>query len=239
MRRVVVPLLFLSLVAAKGGKKKDAAAEAPAPAPEVVPAAPAEAPPAAEPAPPAPEAPAPPKVVRNASFSATITYADGTTKGGKLVGVERTADFYGDEGWTEEAGKLKLTVESGSTEKQVAWADVKSISIAPGKIPDEVDCSYSSDTDPWTYECTLRTTASVVLKDGSKGNVSNRHQWRFTWEDTSTTELQVFKYTLREPDDRQIEFGQEVGENFALYSKLQDRIRQDVKTKLVKSITVQ
>jgi hypothetical protein len=238
MRRVVFPLLFLSLVAAKGGKKKDAAEAAP-PAPEPAPAAAAEAPPAEETPPPAPEAPAPPKVVRNASLSATLTFADGTTKGGKIIGVERTADFYGDEGWTEDASKLKLTVEAGSTEKQVAWTDVKSITIAPGKMPDDVDCTFSSDFNPWMYECTLKTTANVVLKDGSKGIVSNRHHWRFTWEDTTTTDFQVYKYVVREPDDRELEFGSDAQENFALYSRLQDRIRQDVKTKVIKTITVQ
>ena len=229
MRRLV-PFLFLALVAAKGGKKKE---EAPAPAP------------AAEPAPaPAPveEAPAPeaaPEPVRNADLTVTITYADGSTKGGHVKGVERTVDFYGDEGWTSDEGKLKLTVEANGTEKYVAWKDVKAITVTPGKIPDDVDCTYSSDFTPWMYECTLRTTAAVALKDGSKGTITNRHQWRFTMDDGGTVEFSVYKYVAREQDSKVVEFGDESTENFALYTRLQDKLRTDAKTALVKSVTVQ
>lgn len=230
MRRFV-PVLFLALVAAKGGKKKDEPAPAPPPAPAPAAEAPA---PAAE-----PEAPPAPKVVKNADFTATLTYADGTTKAGKVQGVERTADFYGDEGWTDDESKLKLQVEAAGTEKMVAWKDVKSISVVPGKVPDDVDCTYSSDFTPWMYDCTLRTTVNVALKDGSKGAVTNRHKWRFTWSDGTTTEFSLYKYSAREQDDREIEFGEEQVENMALYTKLQDKLRSDVKTTLVKSVTVQ
>lgn len=231
MRRVL-PLLFLSLIAAKGPKKEEpapAAAPAPAPAPAPPP----------EPAP-APAPPPEPVSVRNADFSVTFTFADGSAKSGHVKGVERSVDFNGDEGWTSDAGKLKLNVESGSTEKSVEWKDVKSIGVTPGKLPDEVDCTYSSDFTPWMYDCTLRTTTVVTMKDGSKGNLSNRHRWRFTFDDGSTFEFQVFKYSVREQDDRVIEFGDESTENFALYTKLQDRIRQDLKSSaFVKSVTIQ
>ena len=150
-----------------------------------------------------------------------------------------SSDLYGDEGWTSEDSKLKLTVESGSSEKQVSWKDVKSLTVTPGKMPDEVDCTYSSDFTPWMYECTLRTTVSAVLKDGSKGNVTNRHKWRFSYEDGSQLEFSVFKYTVRAPDDRDIQFGDDVGENFALYTKLQDQLRTEMKTKIVKTVSVQ
>lgn len=230
MRRFV-PILFLALIAAKGGKKGE-----PAPAPEPTPA-PAPAP--VEEAPPAEAPPAEPEAVRNADFNATLTYADGSTKGGHVKGVERTTDFYGDEGWTTEEGKLKLTVEAAGTEKQVAWKDVKSISITPGKITDDVDCTYSSDFTPWMYECTLRTTAAVTLKDGSKGEITNRHMWRFTLDDGTKVEFSVYKYVAREQDSKVVEFGDESTENFALYTRLQDKLRSDVKTALVKTITIQ
>ena len=232
--RPLIPLLFLSLVAAKGGKKgKEEPAPAPTPEPAAAPAPVEETPPAP---PPEPEAP---KAVKNADAGITITFADGTSKAGKVTGIERTVDFYGDEGWTAEEGKIKLTVESGSTEKQVAWKDVKSLSVAPGKIPDDVDCTYSSDFSPWMYECTLRTTVSAVLKDGTKGNVTNRHRWRFSYDDGSQVELAVFKYTVREQDDRELQFGDEATENFKLYTRLQDKLRTDAKTTLVKAIAVQ
>jgi hypothetical protein len=177
--------------------------------------------------------------VKNASFSVTFTFSDGTTKSGHVSGVERTVDFVGDEGYTSADKDLKLTVEVGSSEKSVGWSDVKSISVTPGKLPDEVDCTYSSDFSPWMYECTLRTTTTVTLKDGTKGNVTNRNHWRFTFDDGSTFEFQVYKYTVREQDTTELQYGDEATENFKLYAKLQDEIRTDLKSKIIKSITIQ
>jgi hypothetical protein len=231
--RPLLPFLFLTLIAAKGGKKKG---DAPAPPPPEAAAAPA---PAVAPPPVEEAAPAPPPVVKNADLSITIGFADGTSKAGKVTGIERTVDFYGDEGWTSDEGKLKLTVEAAGSEKQVAWKDVKSLAVAPGKIPDEVDCTYGSDFSPWMYECTLRTNVTATMKDGSKGTVTNRHKWRFSYSDGSSLELSVYKYTVREQDDRELQFGDEATENFALYTKLQDKLRSDAKTALVKSIAVQ
>jgi len=230
MRRLL-PVLFLALIAAKGSKKSDA----PPPA-EPAPAAPAPAP-AAEPEPAPVEAA--PLSVHNADLNVTITYADGSTKAGHVKGIERTVDFSGDQGWTSDEGKLRLTVEAGTSEKQVAWKDLKSVAITPGKMPDDVDCTYSSDFTPWMYDCTIRTTSAATMKDGTKGNITNRHQWRFTMDDGSTVELQVFKYSIREQDERTVEFGDESTENFKLYTKLQDELRTDLKTKIVKSISVQ
>lgn len=231
MRRLV-PVLFLALVAAKGGKKKE---EAPAPQPEPAPAPAA----ASEPEPaPEPEVPVE-KSVNNVSFNVTIVYADGTTRAGHVKGLERTVDFYGDEGWTDDTSRLKLTVELGTTEKTVAWTEVKSIAVLPGTMPDEVDCSYSSDFSPWMYECVLRTKTTAQLKDGTKGSITGRHQWRLHFDDGSKVELSVFKYVVREQDEKVAEFGDEQTENFALYTRLQDRLRNEMKTSLVKSITVQ
>jgi hypothetical protein len=176
--------------------------------------------------------------VRNANLNVTFTFMDGTTKAGHVVGIERAIDFYGDEGWSEEDGKLKLTVESGSTEKMVAWTDIKSITITPGKMPDEVDCTYSSDFSPWMYDCTLRTTAAVVLKDGSKGTITTRNRWRFSYDDGSSYEFQVFKYSLREQDTTVVEYGSEQAENYGLYTKLQDMMRTDLKGKMPKMIVI-
>lgn len=230
-RTLSLVALSLMLVSPALAKKKAPPAEptpvpAAAPAP-VEPVAPAEPPP-----PPAPT------VVNNASFNVTITYADGTVKSGHVKGVERTVDYSGDEGWTDEAKKLSLSIEANGTERAAAWSDVKGITIVPGKLPDDVDCTYSSEVTPWMYDCTLRTTSSAVLKDGFKGTVSNRHHWRFTFDDGSTVEFQVFKYQVREQDSKVVEYGDDQGESLSLYTKLQDQIRQEIKTKIVKSISV-
>ena len=192
------------------------------------------------PAPAAPPEPAPTaSLPKNASLNVTITYADGRTKAGKVTGIERTSDFFGDEGWTQDEGKLKLTVESGTTEKQVAWKDVKNLTITPGKMPDDVDCTYSSDFTPWMYDCTLRTTVAAVMKDGSKGMVTNRHRWRFVFNETEPVEFSVFKYTVRMQDDGGVDVDSQQGENFKLYTRLQDELRGEMKDMLVKSISVQ
>lgn len=230
MRRTL-PFLALLLIAAKKPKNDaPAAPEAPPPPPPA--AAPVEAPPEAPP--PAPEAPAHPK---NASLNVTLTWADGHTRAGKVTGIERSTDFYADEGWTDEDGKLRLEVDDGK--KMVAWKDVKTINIAPGKIPDDVDCNYSSDFTPWMYECTLRTTAAIVMKDGSKGVITNRYLWRFSFEDGASETFSIFKYTEREQDEGNVDYSSEVAENMGLYTKLQDRLRTNVKSAILKSITVQ
>ena len=210
--------------------KKEEPAPPPGPPPAATPA------PAPEPAPPA--EPVPESSPKNADFSVTLAWADGRTKTGKVTGVQRTEDFFGDEGWTTTDSKLRFTVEGNGTEKQVAWKDVKSITVVPGKIPDDVDCTYSSDFNPWMYDCTLRTTTSAVLKDGSKGTITNRHKWRLWFDDGSKEELQVYKYSVREQDSRELEFGDEQGENFAIYTKLQGQIRTDIKGALLKSVTL-
>lgn len=233
MRRFA-PLLFLALIAAKGSKKTPPPAD-PAPAP----AAAAEAPAEAAPAPEAEPEPAPAPVVKNADFNVTVAFSDGTSKAGHVKTVERTVDFFGDDGWTTEGSDIKLVVGIGNTEKSVLWGDVKSIAITPGKIPDDVDCTYSSDFTPWMYDCTIRTTPSITLKDGTKGTVVNRHRWRFTLDDGEKVEFQVYKFSIREQDERAVSFGDEQTENYALYTKLQDQLRSAVKTQVVRSITVQ
>jgi hypothetical protein len=190
----MIPVLCLGLVAAKGGKKNKKE-EAPPPAP-----APAAAEPAPEPEPepaPVPEEPPAPRVVKNVdpALGVTVTWADGTTKAGKLQGIERSASFSGGDEWVEEARKLTIAVVVGSSEKSVAWKDVKSVTVAPGKLPDDVDCTYSSDFSPWMYFCSLRTTTTVVMKDGTKGTASEPYVWRLTFDDASTTDLQLYKHT--------------------------------------------
>lgn len=192
--------------------------------------------PAAAPAAAPAEAEAAPAPATNADLRATLSFADGSTKAVHVTRIERTVDFYGDDGWTADDGKLRLTVESSGKEKQVAWKDVKSIAIAPGTIPDEVDCTYSSDFTPWMYECTLRTTATVTLKDGSKGTVGNRHRWRFSGEG-GPVEFSVFKYTVREQDSSSASFG-DAEENHGLYAKLQQQLRSDAKSAILKSIAI-
>ncbi|MEN9785382.1 MAG: hypothetical protein RLZZ299_646 [Pseudomonadota bacterium] len=200
------------------------------------------------------EAAATGKVVKNTSFNVTLTMADGTTRAGHVQGVERAVDVYADQGFTEDARKLTLDVElpgakGKMTERAVPWTDVKSLTIAPvlvpsknpklGKLPD-ISCTFDSGVEPWMYECSMATVSSITLKDGTKGNVITRHPWRFTFDDGSTVTFTAAKHTVRAPEDREIEPGrdEEAKPNEAIYAKLQQQIRDDAKTRLVKTVVV-
>ena len=200
------------------------------------------------------EAPAPGKVVKNTSFNVTLTMADGSTRTGHVQGVERAIDVYADQGFTEDARKLTLDVElpgakGKTTERAVPWTDVKSLTITPvlvsGKNPKlgsspDISCTFDTGVDPWMYECSMATVSAVVLKDGTKGNVTTRHPWRFTFDDGATVTFTASKHTVRAPEDREIEPGRDEAPtpNKDIYAKLQQQIRDDAKTKLVKTVVV-
>lgn len=198
---------------------------------------------AADPATPtAPATPAaePPPVesssrAKNANLTVTYTTADGVAQKLAVTGIERSTDFFAEEGWSSEAKDLKIMLEIGKTEKGVVWTDVKSVAVVPGAVADS-DCTYSSDFSPWMYDCTLRTTTTVVLKDGSKGVVTNRHKWRFSTDDGKSVEFWLYKHPAREQDDPAE--GGDNEEDMGMYTKLQDRLRTELKTTLVKSIAV-
>lgn len=222
--------LFLLLSACGPKKAPESAATAapvaaPAPAPEPEP----------EPEPPAPVE------VNNADFNATVARADGTSASGHVKRVERSEDFFADTGWTTEPNKLKLSLEAdgGNKAKDVTWAEIKSISIVPGKVPGDVDCSYDSEFSPWMYDCTVKTTATVVLKDGSSWTVAQRHKWKLTFDDGSSAEFWLWKHPAREQDEKVVELGDDSPENVDLYTKLQDRLKSEIKTTLVTKVSVQ
>ncbi len=183
---------------------------------------------------------APPEASRpnNVNYTVTITRVDGTTRTGHVRGLERGADFHADQGWTEAAKDLTFDIElPKGGEKTVGWADVKSITIVPGKMPDDVDCTYSSDFNPFMYECSIRTTSTAVLKDGTKGNIITRNKWRISFDDGAPVELYLSKHTERLQADAVP--GEDQEEDPKMYTRLQQTLRETLKGPLVKSITVQ
>ncbi len=227
MIKLLLPLLLLAC-----GPKK-----APEPAASPVAAPVAEA---ATPEPEAaPEPPPPPPDVVNADLKVTITYGNGSTKSGHVKRVERSTDWYGEQDWDQDKGKLKISGEQGNSAKEITWDLVKSITVVPGKVPSEVDCVYDSNWSPWMYDCTVKTVGTVVLKDGTKWTVANRHKWRLTFDDGSSAEMWLYKHPAREQDSRVMELDTANPENLELYTKLQNRIREEVKTTLVVKIAVE
>ena len=191
----------------------------------------AEPTPVPEPAAPPPvverEEPPPPPVEKppepNANFEATITRADGSELSGTVIRVERGADFYADRGWTDQASKLTVTLEKGSTARDVSWTDIREVNIAYASDREDIDCQYDSAFTPWMYMCVLRTTASVVTADQARMDSTTRHRWRFTFEGGDVQEFYLHKFPVRmqDTDDSAIP-----SENHALYADLQTKVIQ-------------
>lgn len=223
--------LILLLTACGPKKAPETAAAAPPPPVEAAPVEP-EPEPEAEPEPAAP--------VVNANLNVTVGHGSGSSKSGKVTRIERSVDWYGDDGWSTDAGDLKMALEKGNSARDARWEDVKSITIVPGKVPADADCVYDSNFSPWMYDCTVKTTATVTLKDGSAGwVVTNRHKWRFTFEDESQEEFWLYKHPAREQDEKVVDLDTNNPENMDLYIKLQDRLKNEVKTTMVTKVTVQ
>lgn len=224
--------LLLSLVVACGPKEPP---KAPAAEPPPAPVAPAPAEP-----PPAPAAePAPPAEITNADFQVVVTRADGTSVKGHVKRVERSADWFGEKDWSVADADLVILAETETALKKIRWPEVKSIAIVPGKVPADVDCVYDSEWMPWMYDCTLKTTATVTTKDGSRWTVTNRHKWRLVFDDGSSVEFWLWKHPAREQDAEVVTLDSGNPENHALYTRLQNRLREEVKTTLVTGVTVQ
>ena len=210
---------------------------------------PKEAPPtpAAEAAPPPVEAPAPepavveppppPPEVKNADFTVTLTKTGGQTVSGHVKRVERGEDTYG-EGWTTEAKAMAFYVEGNGEYKKITWADVKRVNIS---IPNskDFDCLYSSEYSPWMYECSLKLKSTVTTKDGKTYVADSGHKWMFVTDDDQEHTFWLKKHYARKQDDKVVGLDVTNPENYALYKELQDELRTQIKTDVVKSIAIQ
>jgi hypothetical protein len=217
--------LSLLVVAAGCGKKSTPAPAAP-PTPAAV---------APEPEPePEPEEPAEPEAPpSNASFSATLTHANGSTIQGKVVRVERGDDWYAEDGWIDTAGKLKLAVESGSTMDDRGWDQIATIDIKYGGR-DALDCQYDSAFTPWMYMCVLRTTSTAKDSSGKSWSVTTRNKWKFTFADGNEVEFYVHKLPVRRQDDKSM--GLDSVENYDLYGELQAEAMEMAKSAVTKIV---
>lgn len=221
-------LVTLLVVAACGNKKP--------PEPAVDPPAAAPAPAPAPPAPPAPEEPvavAPPPPQENTSLSVTVKTAGGSTMDGRLKRIERSTDWWGEEDWSADTKDLSFTAESNGAERSLRWDDVRTLAIKAGGVPDQVDCTYSSEYQPWMYTCELRLEVIASTKDGQALKVTDRHKWRFVFQDGQEVEFWIAKHPARLQDE-----GERDDENYEMYFKLQDELKQVRTGSLVTSIVV-
>ena len=223
--------LVLSALLIACGKKK-------APEVPVEPAVPVEAP-APEPEPePEPE-PVAPAIPNNADFQATITYANGSAKSGRVVRIERSQDWYADTGWTMSSDDLRISAETSSEYKKLTWQDVSNITVKSGSVPADVDCFYDSDFSPWMYDCTISTTGTLTDTSGKRWTIDNRHKWRLTFDDDSSIEFWLKKHSARQQDDSVVDLDTVNPENYDLYTQLQQQLREDVSGNMVVSIKIQ
>ncbi len=177
---------------------------------------------------PAPDEPPPPPP-DNVDWTVDIKRADGSTVTARVTRVERSSDWWGEADWLDAPGDLKLTLEGYGTEVEVSWDELKSVVIAKGN-PADSDCAYSSDYNPWMYTCEVKIKSTATTLDGKKWTVVSRHKWHFQFEDGTTLEFWLYKHPARMQDPDNTD-----GENYDVYSQLQDRLRVEMKT-LVTSI---
>lgn len=185
------------------------------------------------------QAAAPEEPKANADLNVTIRYASGKTKSGHVIRIERSVDWYGEEGWTDEAQSLVISAESGTTAKDIPWTDVRSIAVRPGSLTNDIDCVYDSDWTPWMYMCTLKTTGTVTTKSGARWTIDTRHKWRLTFDDGSKAEFWIDKWPVRKQDTQTAGLDDTNPENYELYSELQEQLRKEAKTTLVTNVTIQ
>lgn len=166
----------------------------------------------------------------NVNFSVRLTYADGRVHDGRVVYLERSNDWYAEEGYLDEARKLIVGLESGSDLIDVAFDEMGVVNISYGERND-FDCLYDSSFHPWMYMCTLKTTSVATLPDGSDWQLDSRHNWQLTFDDGSTESFYLLKFPVREQEASGAE---DNTENYELYKRLQTTGMTDIKTALIK-----
>ena len=197
--------------------------------PEAQPEVPPE--PEPEPEPEGPEA--------NIDLNVKLTYADGTTKEGKVIRVERSKKYNGMTEWLEEERRIKFDVEKGDTMKTFAWTEIKSISIKPGRVPKDVSCSYESDWTPWLYVCVLDTKSTVSTPDGKTWSMDSKYKWKFYFESGEEVEFWAQDHRRLEQDTTEVTMTTENAENRELYAKLQQQLKEDISGAMLIRIDVQ
>ena len=70
----------------------------------------------------------------------------------------------------------------------------------------------------------------MKLKDGSSWTANTRHKWHFVMEDGSEVEFYLTKHAARMQDGRVVTIDDAQGENYDMYTQLQDQLRQEIKT---------
>ena len=169
----------------------------------------------------------------NADFNTTLTFSDGTSKSGHVIRVEASTDSYGMKDWLDSESRLTIFAEAGSTAKDLAWNEIKSISIAPKSSA--INCVYESDWSPWLYVCTKKTTTSLIDSEGKKWSANATNKWRFFFDDDTEVEFWIQNIRALQQDTVEVELGMDAYENPDLYAQLRNEVEAMV---YLKTITI-
>ena len=174
-----------------------------------------------------------PKPEPNADFNTTLTFSDGTSKSGHVIRVEASTDSYGMKDWLDSESRLTIFAEAGSTAKDLAWNEIKSISIVPKS--NATNCVYESDWSPWLYVCTKKTTTSLIDSEGKKWSANATNKWRFFFDDDTEVEFWIQNIRALQQDTIEVELGMDAYENPDLYTQLRNEVEAMV---YLKTITI-
>ena len=151
-----------------------------------------------------------PMVESNIDLNLTLTMADGSTKKGKVIRVERNKKYNGLEEWLDKESKLSIDLIRGKEYKTVTFNDLTKITIKPeGKGLNDSDCNFESNYEPLMYFCKQPTISKAFLTDGTSWQIDNLYKWKFYFEDKSEMELWLSTHRVLEQE----EFSGSIGDN--------------------------
>ena len=151
-----------------------------------------------------------PVIESNIELNVTLTMADGSTKKGKVIRVERNKKYNGLEEWIEKDSKLQVDLMRGKEYKSVALTDMTKITIKPtGKKLNDSECNFESNYEPIMYYCEQKTVSKAFLTDGTSWQIDNLYKWKFYFEDKSEMEFWLSTHRVLEQE----EFSGSIGDN--------------------------
>ena len=206
--------------------------------PEVVTPPPAEKP--AEPIIPEPvEEPPPPAIVSNADLNVTLTFADGSTKSGHVIRIEKNKKYNGMGEWREKKSRLTMELTRGNDLKDVQFSDLSKITIKPSSTKKaDSDCNFESDYDPRLYWCKQATISKAFLKDGTSWKLEDQYKWKFYFEDESTSEFWVNTHRVLEQESGSVSIT-DSDINNDLIAKLQEQLATELSANMLVQIDIQ
>ena len=188
------------------------------------------------------EEPLPPAFPSNVNFQAMLTFADGSTKEGHVIRLERSETFEGtdDRAWFEDEKKLRIELSTAAGGwQQTFWKDISEIEISVPRF--SRTCVYSSDWIPWLYSCAVATKSTAKTKDGKMWNVDTKYKYKmyFETEDPQNPEEIAFWLNTHrsiQQDEKEVSLGSSNPENNNLYLQLQKQLQSEIQSTMVTKI---